>query len=228
MIYVTGDTHGTIDFNKLHCMRDRFRADDLLIVAGDFGAVWHPNTLAQTLRPYRQLRCTVLFVDGNHENFDALGAFPVQTWQGGKVHVVAENILHLLRGQIFTLEGKTFLALGGAESTDKAFRREGVSWWPQESVTLADVEEGMRSLAAHGMYADYVITHTLPSCLLVRQPFLDMTGGRAGVSEMLLNIIAENAQFGHWYFGHWHLDLDLGGKFSALYQRVVPLTEGKA
>ena len=154
------------------------------------------------------------------------GVFEAQ-WNDGMVQRIRPHILHLLRGQIFTLEGKTFLALGGAESTDKAFRREGVSWWPQESVTLADVEEGMRSLAAHGMYADYVITHTLPSCLLVRQPFLDMTGGRAGVSEMLLNIIAENAQFGHWYFGHWHLDLDLGGKFSALYRRVVPLAEEK-
>lgn len=32
-------------------------------------------------------------------------------WQGGKVHEIEEGILHLMRGQIFEIEGKTFLHL---------------------------------------------------------------------------------------------------------------------
>lgn len=27
---------------------------------------------------------TTLFVDGNHENFDLLNAYPVENWHGGK------------------------------------------------------------------------------------------------------------------------------------------------
>ena len=81
MIYVTGDTHGEVDFAKLHLFageNPRLTKEDYLIVAGDFGAVWNSQTLALTLKPYTELPFTVLFVDGNHENFDLLESFPVE------------------------------------------------------------------------------------------------------------------------------------------------------
>lgn len=30
-----------------------------------------------------------------------------------------------------------------------------------------------------------------------------------------------DASFKHWYFGHYHLDKDIDGEFSCLYNRVV-------
>ncbi len=223
MLYVTGDTHGSVDYNKLHTMRGKFGAGDLLLIAGDFGGVWNKNTLEKDLRIYRRLKCKVLFADGNHENFDLLQTFPQEEFCGGKVHRVAENIYHLLRGQVFTLQGKSFFVLGGAESRDRAFRREGFSWWKQESVTYADVEEGLKNLAAHGNAVDCVLTHTLPSSLLMRPPFCGKAGSVPNTSEYLLNIIAEKIRFGHWYFGHWHLDAEIGEKYTALYQKVLQI-----
>ncbi len=78
-LFVTGDTHGDYDIGKLST--DRFDSrkldkDDYLIVAGDFGLVFHPvqstGREEYWLRWLAQKPFTTLFVDGNHENFDRL------------------------------------------------------------------------------------------------------------------------------------------------------------
>jgi hypothetical protein len=53
--------------------------------------------------------CTTLLVDGNHENFNSLSV--LLEWHGGKVHEGWPNILHLMRGQVFTLDGCTFFTI---------------------------------------------------------------------------------------------------------------------
>ena len=43
MIYVTGDTHGEHDFEKLVAFAERrpqLTKEDYVIIAGDFGVVW--------------------------------------------------------------------------------------------------------------------------------------------------------------------------------------------
>ena len=49
---------------------------------------------------------TTLFVDGNHENFDRLYDYPVEEWHGGKVHKIRSSVIHLMRGQVFEIDGK--------------------------------------------------------------------------------------------------------------------------
>ena len=51
----------------------------------------------------------------------------IEWWYGGKVHKISNHIYHLQRGEIFFLYGKSFLALGGADSHDKSFRKENES-----------------------------------------------------------------------------------------------------
>lgn len=61
---------------------------------------------------------TILFVDGNHENFELLDDYPVSSWHGGKVHFIKESVIHLMRGQIYTIDGLTFFTFGGGYSCD--------------------------------------------------------------------------------------------------------------
>ncbi|MDE6060893.1 MAG: metallophosphoesterase, partial [Clostridia bacterium] len=122
MIYVTGDTHGLQDFYKLHIFageHPEFTKDDYVIIAGDCGAVWSDRDLVADLRYYTELPFTVLFVDGNHENFDLLNSFPIEIWKGGKVHKIRQNLIHLMRGQVFEIDGKTIFTFGGATSIDR-------------------------------------------------------------------------------------------------------------
>ena len=123
MIYATGDLHG----NALRFQPEYFpeqyemTKDDYMIVCGDFGFVWNGDKSDDAqLGKLEALPFTVLFVDGNHENFDALNEYPVEQWHGGKVHRIRPHVLHLMRGQAFELQGRTFFTMGGAQSHDIA------------------------------------------------------------------------------------------------------------
>ena len=92
MIYVTGDTHGTIDYGKVMSFQAKNKnltRADYLIVCGDFGGLWSKGQAEKELRPYTRLPFTVLFVDGNHENFDMLSSYPVSEWKGGKARALS-------------------------------------------------------------------------------------------------------------------------------------------
>ena len=79
MIYATGDLHG----NSLRFQPQYFpeqaemTKDDYMIVCGDSGCVWNGDKSDDPqLNRLEALPFTVLFVDGNHENFDALNEYP--------------------------------------------------------------------------------------------------------------------------------------------------------
>ena len=101
----------------------------------------------------------------NHENHDALDAYPVEFWNGGKVHKISDSIIHLMRGQIFTIEGKKFFTMGGAESHDKIYRKEGISWWPREMPSNDEYEEGLANLDKVNNQVDYILSHCAPDQL---------------------------------------------------------------
>ena len=51
-----------------------------------------------------------LFVTGNHENYWMLRELPVEDWHSGKVQRVRPNILRLMRGHLYEIEGRTLPA----------------------------------------------------------------------------------------------------------------------
>ena len=124
MIFITGDSHA--DFKKFS--KNSFpeqlemTKDDYVIICGDFGGVWDKDVESKRetwwLDWLEEKPFTTLFVDGNHENFDRLYAYPEEEWNGGKVHKIRPSVIHLMRGQVFTLEGKKFFTFGGAQSHD--------------------------------------------------------------------------------------------------------------
>jgi predicted phosphodiesterase len=119
-IYVTGDTHGTMNVNSLAKMHNIWTEDDTLIVLGDFGICWDGGEHDNKVRNFwnRQKVGSVLFVDGNHENHALLNSLHVSEWCGGKVHQLGKKLIHLMRGQVYTINGKTILTFGGAGSID--------------------------------------------------------------------------------------------------------------
>ncbi|MCD8006146.1 MAG: metallophosphoesterase [Oscillospiraceae bacterium] len=161
---------------------------------------------------------TILFLDGNHENFPAIYSYPVEDWQGGKVHRIRKNVLHLMRGEIFEIEGKTFFAMGGAYSIDKYMRTEGISWWKEETPTDPEFKNASKHLEEHNFKVDYILTHTLPYEILRRWGINPDAHDR----ELLgyLDWVMYETDFKHWYCGHWHDDADIFDKFTVLWYDV--------
>lgn len=227
MIFITGDTHGRHDFEKLNLFASthpQLSKKDYLIVAGDFGAVWDARTLDEDLAPYEALPFTLLFIDGNHENFDLLDNYPQEEWMGGKVHRVAEHILHLMRGQVYSIEGKSFFTFGGATSVDRYMRQEGISWWSQERPTDADIVEANRNLQAVGFKVDYIVTHSCDEKALYYPPLLTAFSPKTIFPEnQILSYFEEIVEYRHWYFGHYHLDGDLTDQKTVLFNEIKEL-----
>ncbi len=224
MIFVTGDVHGLLSFYKFEeFVKDRnLTKDDFMIIAGDCGVLWSEEDTDEKIEKYRSLPFTVLFVDGNHENFDMLNAYPVEEWKGGKVHKIAPDIIHLMRGQVFEIEGKTFFTLGGATSIDRLFRKEGESWWADELPTYADLDEGFKNLARYDNKVDFVITHACDERTLyyppLRTPFNYF---KSYPENSLLTAIEEKVEYGQWFFGHYHIDGDVNDKKTAIYDDIL-------
>ncbi len=229
MIYVTGDTHGKHDFAKLKIFAEnnpQLDKSDYVIIAGDFGAVWWKPTLEEDLRPYGQLPFTVLFVDGNHENFDLLDSYPVSGWNGGKVHIIKPDIIHLMRGQVFELEGNTIFTFGGATSIDRYTRQEGISWWREEVPTFGQLDEAFANLKRHNNRVDYIITHACGDRALMYPPLRTraIQMKRYPENQILANF-EDMVTYKRWYFGHYHMDGKLNENMTVLYQEIVPLGE---
>lgn len=171
-IYVTGDVHGRAEYGA---SRFAFRSwplgrtltrDDVVIVAGDFGFVWDgSNAEKYWLDWFESKPWTTCFVDGNHENYHALAELPVREWNGGLVHEARPHVLHLMRGEVFDVDGLTVLAMGGATSNDRQYRKEGRSWWHEEMPSEEEMWQCRTSLDRVGWKVDYVVTHEAPADL---------------------------------------------------------------
>ena len=125
MIYITGDCH--TEFNKFSVSsfpeQKNMTKNDVVIICGDFGGIWDTDKNSafegHWLKWLDEKPFTTLFIDGNHENFDRLNSeFETVSVFGGKAHKIRSSIYHLLRGEVFEIEGIKFFAFGGARSHD--------------------------------------------------------------------------------------------------------------
>lgn len=189
MIYITGDTH--CDFRRftrrqLQRLPFKLTVQDSVIICGDFGLLWdRDGTFGYYLKWLSGLPFQILWVQGNHENYDMIEEYPIEEWNGGKVrHIVRDKIILLERGQVFNnIDGKSLFTFGGASSHDiqggvldkndldyderrkKAvksnlpYRVKHFSWWEQELPTEEELQEGMRNLERVDFQVDYVISH---------------------------------------------------------------------
>lgn len=229
MIYVTGDTHGGIDIAKLNSesfpVNRQLSKEDYVIVSGDFGFVWDgPDKDNYWLEWFQERNFTTLFVDGNHENFDRLNSYPIDTRHGGKAHIINDSVIHLMRGQVFDLDGVNIFTFGGAKSKGIERRKENVSWWMEEMPSQEEYEEGIQSLEKHDWTVDYIISHICPKFALGPINSLCGINAKANGLNQYFNAIYERVTFKHWYFGHFHADLKLSDKLTLLFNKVEKLS----
>lgn len=251
MIYITGDCHQ--DFERFNIdifpEQKEMTKDDCVIICGDFGGVWNRNEESSReakLMDWLENRpFTTLFVDGNHENFDRLYAYPVEKWHGGKVHKIRPSVIHLMRGQVFEIDGKSIFAFGGASSHDIAggilepddpdfkkkkkkldqgwypYRVNHVSWWKQELPSEEEMQEGIENLAAHDNKVDFIVTHCCASSTQ------NLLGGGLYKTDILTEYhekIRQNTSFKKWFFGHYHDNRNVNIEEILIYEQMIRIS----
>ena len=229
-IYLTGDIHGGIDIAKLGDPRlegPGVTKDDFVIIVGDFGCQFHGGEDERDrywLSWLERRPFTTLFVDGNHENHDALDAMPTERWHGGTVHRLGDSILHLMRGQVFVLEGLTLFTMGGAASIDRMLRTEGDSWWARELPSAREYEEARRNLERAHWSVDYVLTHCAPTKIARKARQGDFAPEDMNeLTEFFQNELEKKLTYKTWYFGHYHEDWWIDRKHRALFENIIDI-----
>jgi len=211
MIYFTGDTHGgyrsIIKFaNRFHLLRT-----DVIVILGDAGYNYYSSERdAEAKLHLSHVKPTILCIHGNHEIRPAnIPSYKTKEWNGGIVWYEEEypNLLFAKDGEIYTLNGLNYLAIGGAYSVDKHLRlRRGAGWWEDEQPSdeiKRYVEEQIR---AHRV--DVILSHTCPRKYTPTEVFLPMVDQSTvdNSTEIWLDQIEEAVNYKAWYCGHWHTD----------------------
>ncbi len=158
------------------------------------------------------------------------------------MHRVRANILHLMRGQVFELQGYTFFTMGGAKSHDvedgildpkapdfetqlmmlqimgrRRYRVLGQSWWPEELPSEEEYDKARHSLNENDWAVDYIITHCAPTDLA-------LAINRQNETDPLTDFLQEiqkKARYHYWLFGHYHGNQAIDNKHILLWEQTV-------
>jgi predicted phosphodiesterase len=182
-ILVIGDVHGKVSEYRAILKAAEFRGIGQSIQLGDMGFSDSYRGLA-SVDPERHG-----FIPGNHDNYDNLPP-------------------HALKGDFG--ETDEFFWVRGAFSVDRRYRTEGVSWWPQEEISMAAAD---RLLSRWELSKpEVVLSHDCPESVVPRVITNDWK-----IEPSRANQILQSALEIHrprlWIFGHHHQTktVELGG-----------------
>lgn len=252
MIYVTGDCHA--DFrrfsSKIFTEQADMTKDDYMIICGDFGGIWYDGVDTTFSRQEKywldwldSKSYTTLFVDGNHENHKRLNNWEVSDWHGGKVHKIRPSVIHLMRGEVYDIEGLKFFTFGGASSHDiqdgiiemdeagewrkkdrqwakegKMYRIKDLSWWEEELPTNDEMKNGIDNLAKVNNEVDFIITHSPYASIIAS---IGWGLYKQDVLTKYLQHIKDNVVFKKWFCGHMHINEQYDNDTLLLYEQMI-------
>lgn len=163
-IGIAGDWHGDIPW--IIAALKQFKKEGITEIyhVGDFG-FWPGRdgqkflkTVTRQLALYGQ---QIYVTPGNHEDYPQMNAVDVSV---DGLAWITDRIAIMPRGFRWAVGETTFVSLGGAPSINYEDLAAGISWWPEEAVTMGDVYR-----LGEGGHADIMITHDAPNGI----PLLD-------------------------------------------------------
>jgi len=224
MIYVTGDLHGDIERFGSKEMKP-LKKGDTLLVCGDFGFIWDGSKAEQAaLKKIAKLKYNVCFIDGVHENFALLGQYPVEEFAGAHARHIGGNLYHLLRGEIYTMEGQTIFAMGGGVSPDDDFRPPDDVRSSWEIPSREEFDLAAANIERVRGKVDFIITHEPPmkikAFLQLKQQTVSAGGEVTGLNTFFEEL-GRCCTFKRWFFGSMHADKFISTTHVAVFRKVL-------
>jgi 3-oxoacid CoA-transferase subunit A len=226
--FLTGDTHGKFDRLEFFCKRENTTKDDILCILGDVGLNYYLDSSDWKRKQWvAEMPITVFCIHGNHEErpFN-IPTYKIKEWNGGRVYYEEEfpTILFAIDGEIYNINKKSCLVIGGAYSVDKEYRLlNGYHWFKDEQPSKEIIKYVEKQISKQKHF-DLVLSHTCPIETEPRHmflPFIDQSKVDK-MTENFLQRVADIITFDNWYFGHYHSDWD-NGKYHMLYTGFVEI-----
>lgn len=220
MVYVTGDTHGDKSYFQTPQMK-KLKKDDTVIICGDFGFVWDGDKSEQkVLKWLSERKYKIAFVEGTHENFDLLKSYPETEIWGAKARHLGGNIYMLLKGEIYTIEGKTFLAFGGGVVDESSDLLDSTEVFLGSHTTSQEVANAKANLDKYDWKVDYIITHDTTTKV---KSFIMIEQDHSYLLNTFLDELYTNCKYKRWFFGCYHMDKIITPQVTGVFAKVIAL-----
>ena len=173
-VLIAGDTHGDLrQFDYLLSCTIEFQCGALL-QCGDFGYWEHAPDGSEFLdgveEMIRNSGIPIYWIDGNHDHQEWLLNRYEPNEDG--TYEIRRNLFYLPRGYSWEWGGKRWLALGGGNSIDRAWRERQTAksgfefWWESEAITDGEVASCLAQPKA-----DIMVTHDAPGTVDIAWQF---------------------------------------------------------
>lgn len=220
MIYITGDTHR--DFSRLnHVKRNK---NNMVIILGDAGINYYLNGIDDEFKDILNAMNIKLFcIQGNHEERpeNLVGYEEVEMF-GGNVFIEKDypNLIFAKNGELYNINGKSVLVIGGAYSIDKLYRLEcGYNWFEDEQLTKDEQDYIYNKYK--DKHVDIILSHTCPLKYIPAEALVEgVDSSNVDKSmEEFLDKIEENVDYDKWYCGHFHINKTID-KIEFMYDKI--------
>ena len=228
IIAVLGDVHG-IDWivteiirNTVeYCNDNNIHQPEVLVQVGDFWSYSHKQlkTISYTAKKNNM---NVLFIPGNHEDWDKL-----DQWSTTTITMIKDNIYYAPIGSSALLHDKKVLLVGGAVSPDKEYRTPGYDWYSQESISMKQYNNIMDTIDNS---FNIIISHDSPLDVSTPVQFTitnDKINKECSHNRKLLQNITDNTQAELLIHGHYHNHYELMVDNNDYQKKVIGINKEK-
>ena len=220
MIYITGDTHR--EFYRLHDIEKN--KNNMLIILGDVGINYYLDERDEILKERLNSYNIKLFcVLGNHdERPQNKSTYKEVDMFDGSVFIEEEypNLIFAKNGELYDIDNKKVLVIGGAYSVDKNYRIiYGNPWFKDEQLSKEEMDNILNKY--RGQHIDIVLSHTCPLKYEPTEVFIkDIDQYHVDKSmEKFLDKIEQSIDYDKWYCGHYHTEKQID-KLEFMFGRI--------
>lgn len=197
-----GDWHGNAYWATQAIEYASAHKAEVIVHLGDYGYDFYRSFRNSVESTLRRVGLELVFVDGNHENFNWLYDKPIE--KDGRRRI-SPRVHHLPRGYRWIWDDVRFLALGGAVSVDKKWRQLDVSWWTQETLTDEEI-----ATAVAGGPVDVLVSHDCPAGFRIpglsdNPPFPPEAILESEAHRIRLSQVVDVVQPRFVFHGHYHV-----------------------
>lgn len=251
-VFITGDTHGDFERlfewnNKTGLLNDK---ENLLIILGDSGFNYqvrenkdkasvddyrrYRTTLSNWINKNRyinNIKCVTLCIHGNHEaRPDTIVGYETGTFAGGRIFYEEDfpTLMFADDGQIYRLNGRDYLVIGGAYSVDKKYRLDNGYRWFDDEQPSDYIKSAVEFVIEHrNNKIDVVLSHTCPLKWEPTELFLpnidQSTVDKS--TESWLDEIENKLDYKRWYFGHYHGNKHIKEGVEMLFDDIIEVVD---
>ena len=169
----------------------------------------------------------------------------MEEWNGGKIQRIRPSIIHLMRGQVYLIDGKKIFSFGGASSQDirdgilelddplykekkkeldreyRSYRVNHLSWWERELPSAEEMKEGKMNLQERNNEVDFMVTHC---CAASTQILINPTYGKLDYLAKYFEELRQTVKFKKWFFGHYHENRNITAEEILIYEQIIRIS----